>query len=233
QRTFLYHYMATGGNGAEAAMRSYNCANRNTARVIASETLASANVQFAFRALLEANGLSANKLRMIHASHLAKFASASPSEQAFSLKAVDMGYRLAGSYRAARERIVADIARDEFAGWTTEELGTFAQTGAWPARLREADARPTVFPAAAEPVFAAPGTRTRELPRRGVNSWPDADPIPDRDAEDDDRDRAAGVTTAPPPPAATRARSPAGCWSRGTARPTDSATWSGTSPASS
>jgi len=225
--------MATGGNGAEAAMRSYNCANRNTARVIASETLASANVQFAFRALLEANGLSANKLRMIHASHLAKFASASPSEQALSLKAVDMGYRLAGSYRAARERIVADIARDEFAGWTTEELGTFAQTGAWPARLREADARPTVFPAAAEPVFAAPGTRTRELPRRGVNSWPDADPIPDRDAEDDDRDRAAGVTTAPPPPAATRARSPAGCSSRGTARPTDSATWSGTSPASS
>src|SRR5215472_8798162 len=133
--------MATGGNGAEAAMRAYNCANRNTARVIASETLASPNVQFAFRALLEANGLSANKLRMIHAVHLAKFESPNPGEQAISLKAVDMGYRIAGTYRAARERIVADIARDEFAGWTTEELRTFAETGVWPVRL-QADVSP-------------------------------------------------------------------------------------------
>jgi hypothetical protein len=210
QRKFVRALIETG-SGGEAAMRSYNCTNRNSARAVASETLANPNVRLAFEALLEANGLSNRKLRFIHAQHLAKFASANPTEQALSLKAVDMGYRVSGAYRAARERVVQDIA-DPFHGWTAEELDHFATTGTWPPRLYTPDrvrrplthvgvepAAPASRAAATEPVVWAPGRGPRQVTGRRPADPDDAEQ--DDDPEDDPEPDAAAAPSAPSLPA--------------------------------
>jgi hypothetical protein len=104
QRRFVRHYLETG-NGTEAAMVAYDVADRNTARSIGTENLRKPAVQGAVAELLDAAGLSDEKLLAIHAHYLGLYASADPRMKAIGLKALDMAYRLKGAYAPERPRI--------------------------------------------------------------------------------------------------------------------------------
>jgi hypothetical protein len=104
QRRFVKHYLETG-NGTEAAMSAYDVTDRNTARSIGTENLRKPAVQDAVAELLDAGGLSDEKLLAIHAHYLGLCASADPRMKAIGLKALDMAYRLKGAYAPERHRI--------------------------------------------------------------------------------------------------------------------------------
>jgi hypothetical protein len=107
QRRFVRHYLETG-NGTEAAMVAYDVADRNTARSIGTENLRKPAVQGAVAELLDAGGLSDEKLLAIHAHYLGLCTSADPRLKALGLKALDMAYKLKGAYAPERHRIEAE-----------------------------------------------------------------------------------------------------------------------------
>ena len=102
QRRFVRHYVETG-NGTQAALLAYETRDPDTARSMAAENLAKPSVQAAVAELLDGNGLSDRKLAEIHAHYLALYLSDEPAEKALGLKALDMAYRLKGSYGAPSE----------------------------------------------------------------------------------------------------------------------------------
>jgi phage terminase small subunit len=77
QRCFVKHYLETG-NGTAAAMAAYAVADRNTARSIGTENLRKPAVQEAVAELLDAGGLSDEKLLAIHAHYLGLCTSSDP-----------------------------------------------------------------------------------------------------------------------------------------------------------
>jgi hypothetical protein len=111
QRKFVAEY-ARLGNGTEAALAAYDTADRNTARAIAAENLAKPAVQRAVGELLDAGGLSDAKLAEIHTSYLVLADADDPQLKALGLKALDMAYKLKGSYAPERHRIEAARAID-------------------------------------------------------------------------------------------------------------------------
>jgi hypothetical protein len=107
QRRFVRYYLETG-NGTEAAMVAYDVADRNTARSIGTENLRKPAVQEAVADLLDAGGLSDEKLIAIHVHYLGLCASENPRLKAIGLKALDMAYRLKGAYAPERHRIESE-----------------------------------------------------------------------------------------------------------------------------
>jgi len=107
QRRSVKHYLETG-NGTEAAMVAYDVADRNTARSIGTENLRKPAIQEAMADLLDAGGLSDEKLLAIHAHYLGLCTSDNPRLKAIGLKALDMAYRLKGAYAPERHRIEAE-----------------------------------------------------------------------------------------------------------------------------
>lgn len=131
QRRFVKHYVESG-NGTAAALVAYDTDDSGTAHAIASENLRKEGIRQAVEALLDAEGLSDRKLRVILAHYLVLYRSPDAREKALGLRALDMAFKLTGAY--APERIAET---DTFEGWTIEELERFAETGEWPERLRQ------------------------------------------------------------------------------------------------
>ena len=101
QRKFLAAYLETG-NGTEAAVRSYNAANRNTAHAIANKNLRRPAIQAAVADYLDGGGLSGERLGELHGRFLDLTDGDSPSDRRTALRALDMAYKLLGVYSAAR-----------------------------------------------------------------------------------------------------------------------------------
>src|SRR5262245_36574074 len=137
QRTFLRAYLENGGNGTQSAFAAYNCTTVASAEAVARETLKSARVHAAYQAILAAGGLSDRALRGIHVRYLALHASPDVREKQLGLTALRLGYKVSGAFTPER---LAGTA-DPFAGWTDQELATFAETGVWPARVRAPESR--------------------------------------------------------------------------------------------
>lgn len=131
QRRFVRRYLETG-NGTQAALVAYDTHDPNTAHAIAAETLQSPTVQAAVTALLDAEGLSDQRLREIHAHLLALYASPDPREKAIACRALHMAYQLRGSYAPQRHEI--DVLFDAM---TVEELDHFAKSREWPDRFAD------------------------------------------------------------------------------------------------
>ena len=106
QRRFVAEY-ARSGNGTQAALVAYDTADPHTAHSIASENLRKPAIQDAVAELLDAEGLSDDKLLAIHAHYLGLCTSDNPRLKAIGLKALDMAYRLKGAYAPERHRIEA------------------------------------------------------------------------------------------------------------------------------
>ena len=96
---------ARSGNGTRAALAAYDTIDPRTAHAIASENLRKPAIQEAVADLLDARGLSDEKLLTIHAHYLGLCASEDPRMKAIGLKALDMAYRLKGAYAPERHRI--------------------------------------------------------------------------------------------------------------------------------
>jgi hypothetical protein len=107
QRRFVKHYVESG-NGTEAAVLAYDVADRNTARSIGTENLRKPAIQDAVADLLDAGGLSDEKLLTIHVYYLGLYASENPRLKLLGLKALDMAYKLKGAYAPERHRIEAE-----------------------------------------------------------------------------------------------------------------------------
>jgi hypothetical protein len=107
QRRFVAEY-ARAGNGTQAALIAYDTDDPHTAHSIASENLRKPAIQDAVAELLDAGGLSDEKLLTIHAYYLGLCGSADPRLKAIGLKALDMAYRLKGAYAPERHRIEAE-----------------------------------------------------------------------------------------------------------------------------
>jgi hypothetical protein len=107
QRRFVAAYVSSG-NGTQAALAAYDTDDPRTAHAIASENLRKPAIQDAVGELLEAEGLSDEKLLAIHAHYLGLCASENPRLKAIGLKALDMAYRLKGAYAPERHRIEAE-----------------------------------------------------------------------------------------------------------------------------
>ena len=107
QRRFVAEYVRSG-NGTEAALVAYNTDDARTAHAIASENLRKPAIQEAVADLLDAGGLSDEKLLAIHAYYLTLSTSPDPRLKAIGLKALDMAYRLKGAYAPERHRIEAE-----------------------------------------------------------------------------------------------------------------------------
>src|SRR5262245_17720779 len=106
QRRFVAEYVRTG-NGTQAALTAYDTTDTNTARSIASENLTKPALQTAVAAILDAGGLSDDRLAELHAQYLALASSPDPQLKAIGLRALDMAYRLKGAYAPERHRIEA------------------------------------------------------------------------------------------------------------------------------
>ena len=104
QRRFVAEY-SRSGNGTQAALIAYDTDDPHTAHSIASENLRKPAIQDAVAELLDAEGLSDEKLRAIHADYLGLCTSTDPRLKALGLKALDMAYRLKGAYAPERHRI--------------------------------------------------------------------------------------------------------------------------------
>jgi hypothetical protein len=107
QRRFVAEYTRSG-NGTQAALMAYDTDDPHTAHSIASENLRKPAIQDAVAELLDAEGLSDEKLLAIHAHYLGLCASTDPRLKALGLKALDMAYRLKGAYAPERHRIEAE-----------------------------------------------------------------------------------------------------------------------------
>jgi len=132
QRRFVRHYVETG-NGTQAALVAYDTADPNTARAIAAENLAKPSIQEAVDALLDASGLSDERLAAIHAYYLSLHRSDDPQEKALGLKALDMAYKLKGAYAPERHEHSHDIFH-LFEQMTLEERQVW-EMGEWPAQF--------------------------------------------------------------------------------------------------
>src|SRR5215475_12572057 len=106
QRRFVAEY-ARSGNGTQAALAAYDTDDPHTAHAIASENLRKPAIQDAVTELLDAGGLSDEKLLAIHAHYPGLCTSSDPRLKALGLKALDMAYRLKGAYAPERHRIEA------------------------------------------------------------------------------------------------------------------------------
>jgi hypothetical protein len=106
QRRFVAEYCRSG-NGTQAALAAYDTNDPGTAHAIASENLRKPAIQDAVNELLDAEGLSDEKLLAIHAHYLALCTSADPRLKALGLKVLDMAYKLKGAYAPERHRIEA------------------------------------------------------------------------------------------------------------------------------
>ncbi len=128
QRRFVKRYVETG-NGAEAARAAFDAAPGSAAQ-LAHATLSKPAVREAVTELLDAEGLSDDKLRTIHANLLALYADPDPRNKAIALRALDMAYKLTGAYAPERHEVTGALAL-----LTLAECDHFARTGEWPARL--------------------------------------------------------------------------------------------------
>jgi hypothetical protein len=94
--------------GTQAALAAYDTDDTGTAHAIASENLRKPAIQAAVAELLDAGGLSDEKLLAIHAHYLGLCASENPRMKAIGLKPLDMAYRLKGAYAPERHRIESE-----------------------------------------------------------------------------------------------------------------------------
>jgi hypothetical protein len=107
QRRFVAEYVRSG-NGTRAALAAYDTDDAGTAHAIASENLRKPAIQEAVAELLDAGGLSDEKLLAIHAHYLGLCTSENPRLKLLGLKALDMAYKLKGAYAPERHRIEAE-----------------------------------------------------------------------------------------------------------------------------
>jgi hypothetical protein len=89
-------------------LAAYETDDPRTAHAIASENLRKPAIQAAVAELLDAGGLSDEKLLAIHAHYLSLCTSEDPRMKAIGLRALDMAYRLKGAYAPERHRIEAE-----------------------------------------------------------------------------------------------------------------------------
>ena len=106
QRRFVAAYVRSG-NGTQAALAAYDTDDPGTAHAIASENLRKPAIQGAVSELLDAEGLSDEKLLAIHAHYLSLCTSTDSQLKALGLKALDMAYKLKGAYAPEQHRIEA------------------------------------------------------------------------------------------------------------------------------
>jgi hypothetical protein len=89
-------------------LATYDTDDSRTAHAIASENLRKPAIQAAVAQLLDAGGLSDEKLLAIHAHYLGLYTSENPRMKAIGLNALDMAYRLKGAYAPERHRIESE-----------------------------------------------------------------------------------------------------------------------------
>lgn len=92
QRMFVKEYASTG-NATQAALHSYNCSTPKSADAVARETLDNPRVQLAISELMKERGLDNENLLSTHKELLES------SDPAIRLRALDMAYKLNGSYK--------------------------------------------------------------------------------------------------------------------------------------
>ena len=124
QRAFVVRYVETG-SGHQAARDAYPDATDFSS--IAKENLRNAKIRAAVKELLDKQGITREKLHLIHAHYLAMYDSPEPLDRSLGLKALHMAYKLTGAYEAQNTELP-----ELFAGWTEAELEAFAKSQIWP-----------------------------------------------------------------------------------------------------
>jgi hypothetical protein len=189
RRRFLLNYLESGNARRSVLTAGYNCTTAQSADEVAKEILATPNVQHAYQALLEAQGLGLGRLREIHALHLARHTSPDGGDRDRSLRALNLAYKHVVPKPPVGAKPVLDEVLDEM---TPAELERFATSREWPARFA--------------PRLRACGWTTPPAAARPNAEGPDAphdDPSGDGDGDGADSGNPTDAWTPPPDPSET------------------------------
>jgi len=103
QRAFVKEWLANGGNGTQAALKTYGCTTDNSAAVCAYRLLRNPKIQEVIRQALVASDLSLQDIvgvlaEGMDATKLAKGTDTGVPDHSTRLRSADMALRLLGAY---------------------------------------------------------------------------------------------------------------------------------------